>query len=74
MAASEQTHIRFVQLADDLLVEIVGYQDADAADGEYDWYDLFDADTGECLNEGDPLYELPTDDAVAEYLADRQSA
>lgn len=42
-------------------LELVGYYDEEKTPkGEHDWFDLFVVETGECINEGEPLYSIPT--------------
>ena len=43
-------------------IDLYGIKDESSED--YDFFDLFIADTGECLNEGDPLYSRPTQGQV----------
>lgn len=50
-------------------LELDGYIDPATPDAlEYDYYDLFDAEDGTCLNLGDPFYTRPTQDEVRAYL------
>jgi hypothetical protein len=39
--------------------EVVGCWDKDTPENTFDFYDLYD-DAGNCLNEGNPYYQLPT--------------
>lgn len=48
-------------------IELDGVIDRESPDDGYDYYDLFDED-GVCLNLGDPLYEIPTEDEVRQFL------
>lgn len=52
----------------DRKIEVVGVYDSETPGNQYEWYDIFDAATGECLNLGEPFYEYPTATQVAEYL------
>ena len=40
----------------------------DDPNADYDYYDLFDAEDGTCLNLGDPLYAIPTEEEVRAYI------
>jgi hypothetical protein len=37
-------------------------------EGEDTFWDLFEADTGNCLNEGQPLWTKPTDEDVLDFF------
>jgi hypothetical protein len=47
-------------------IEIYGCYESDETTNQYDFYDVFgfDGNVGECLNEGNPLYEMPTRDDI----------
>lgn len=44
--------------------DVVGYMDADTPEGEHEFFDIFDTYTGECINEGNPFFEMPTREDV----------
>ena len=47
--------------------DVVGCWGSETPENEYEFYDLYDED-GNCLNEGDPWYERPTEQDVEQYL------
>lgn len=47
-------------------VDIIGCWDNDTPETEYDFYDLYIG--GDCINEGEPCYDLPTDDDIRAFL------
>lgn len=55
--------IKTYEVEDGTEIDLVGVKENDS-DEEYDFFDLFISDTGECLNEGDPLYSRPTQSQV----------
>lgn len=56
----------------DRRIDVAGVYDSETPEDEYEWYDIFDAATGECLNMGEPFYEYPSDNRIAEYLKSQQ--
>ena len=50
--------------------DVIGCWDSETPEGQYDFYDLYD-DQGNCLNEGDPYWELPSEEEVIEVLSMR---
>lgn len=54
--------------------DIVGCFSSDDPPGLYTHFDVFIARTGECVNEGDPFYEQPTEAVLAARLADQALA
>lgn len=53
-------------IVEDVEVDIVGCWDNETPDEEYDFYDLFV--DGECINLGEPCYEMPTKDTIRDFL------
>lgn len=57
----------------DQLVELVGYRDQDTALGCFEWFEVFDLASGECMTDGWPLHTddelVPSIERVAEHLA-----
>lgn len=49
--------------------DIVGVYVEDIDSTEIDFYDVFDVETGDCINEGSPFYEEPSDDDIRELLS-----
>ena len=47
-------------------VDIYGCFEKDTKIGNYEFYDLYV--DGECINEGEPCYEYPTDDDIVAFL------
>ena len=48
-------------------IDIIGYYNENVKG--YDFYDIFIAETGECLNEGSPFYKIPTMVEIKEYVS-----
>ena len=65
--AGNSEHLRTFQIGD-RQIELYGTYYPDTPDGEFDHYDLFER--GICLNEGDPIYDLPSEAAVARIVAE----
>jgi len=55
-----------VKTVDGVDVDVIGCWDGDTPEGEYDFYDLYME--GECINEGEPCYDLPTDEDIRAHL------
>jgi hypothetical protein len=53
----------------DRQIELYGTRYADTPDAEFDFYEIFE--NGICLNEGDPLYEVPSEAELARIVAAR---
>jgi hypothetical protein len=49
-------------------VSVYGCLDTDTPEGEYEFFDIFDHDSGECLNEGNPFETVPTPEELTDYL------
>lgn len=47
-----------------VIIDLIGYYTDNTPEGEHDFFDLFIEDDGDCLNEGDPLYSIPTQKQV----------
>lgn len=41
-------------------LDIYGCWDSETPENEFEFYDVYDSKTGECLNLGDPYYKFPT--------------
>jgi hypothetical protein len=67
MAADRGELVRVYEFAGHR-VELDGYIDPAKPEAGYDYYDLFDAEDGTCLNLGDPLYAIPTEAEVRMFL------
>ena len=48
------------------VVKIYGCWDKDTPEGKCDFYDLYLK--GDCINEGDPYYHMPTIDEVCDFV------
>ena len=49
-------------------INIYGCWDSETPEGEYDFFDIYEAVSGECLNLGSPFYTKPTQAEVEEFL------
>lgn len=47
--------------------DVVGCFDKDTPQDEFDFYDIYNT-KGQCLNEGEPLYEFPTYKEIIDFL------
>lgn len=54
-------------------VDVYGCWDSQTPDGAFDFYDLYDADSGACLNEGEPLHAFPSWQKVLTLVGDRET-
>lgn len=57
-----------VYIFDNRRIELYGCFDDDSEEQGFDFYDVYDEDTRECLNEGSPFYVFPTWLEVRELL------
>jgi len=46
---------------------IYGCWDKETPENIFEFYDVYDVD-GNCINEGEPFYELPTREDILEFL------
>lgn len=49
---------------------VYGYYEADTPENEFDYFDVFNDKTGECLTEGNMFFEKPTRQDVVEVVKD----
>ena len=61
-------HVPDPDTLDPIKVRVVGCVDDETPVGDFIFFDLFDDDTGKCLNEGNPFEQQPTRRQVAEYM------
>lgn len=50
-------------------VDVYGMWDSQTAEGAFEHYDLFDCESGDCLNEGHAFYDFPTWAEVLRFLS-----
>jgi hypothetical protein len=51
---------------------LIGCWDGDTPENEFDFFDLFDDETGLCLTEGEPYFEIPTEDEIRIDVLERR--
>lgn len=52
-------------------VDVYGCWSSETPDGAFDFYDIYDAESGSCLNEGAPLYSFPSWQQVLNLIQER---
>jgi len=48
--------------------DVYGCWDNETPENEFDFYDVFERESGQCLNEGEPFYEIPTIEEVEDLI------
>jgi len=48
--------------------DIYGCWDNDTPENKFDFYDVYNRETGICINIGNPFYEFPSYNELVEYI------